>query len=190
MKTEIEAIFYDVNPDQIRKKLIRLKAKNTRGKFKMRRVTFAVPNRDIHHWLRVRDEGDKITVAYKCQLEDGLSGTKERQINTNDFAEAVTLFSNLGFRKQRYEENYREIWDVSDVEVALDWWPHIKPCCEIEGKSETKVKEISKKLGFDLTKAFFGGAGHLYQHVYGKGDSTWILDMTEELTFDQKNPFI
>ena len=64
MKTEIEAKFLNISPDKLREKLRALGAKLLHAERAMRRKVFDFPNNRLGKegaWVRVRDEGDKIT---------------------------------------------------------------------------------------------------------------------------------
>ena len=72
MQTEIEAKFPDINPDELRKKLLEAGAVLVHEERFMRRKVFDYPDsrlEKIGGWVRVRDEGDKVTFTYK-QLND------------------------------------------------------------------------------------------------------------------------
>lgn len=67
MDIEYEATFPEVKKDVIRKKLLEAGAVLVRPEFLQKRVVFHMP---VGHeipggWVRVRDEGDKITMSLK-----------------------------------------------------------------------------------------------------------------------------
>jgi adenylate cyclase class 2 len=67
MKIEYEATFSNVDKDKIRSKLSEVGAKLERPEFLQKRSVFHLPegNHLIGGWMRVRDEGDKITMSVK-----------------------------------------------------------------------------------------------------------------------------
>ena len=68
MKTEFEATFIDINTNDIRHRLQEIGAELVRPETLMRRVNFFPPQDDTSGWMRIRDEGDKITLSYKRYL--------------------------------------------------------------------------------------------------------------------------
>jgi adenylate cyclase class 2 len=81
MQTEIEAKFLDVDHDALRAKLRALGAVCEQPMRTMFRKGFDFPDRRLRKekngWVRIRNEGDKVTMSYK-QLDDrGVHGTKE-----------------------------------------------------------------------------------------------------------------
>ena len=65
MKTEYEATFLNIDRKILTEKLRRIGAVLERPEYMQRRVTFELPRekRNDSTWLRVRDEGDKITLT-------------------------------------------------------------------------------------------------------------------------------
>ncbi len=89
METEIEAIFLDISFDKLRQQLKELGAKLVYGERLMRRQAFDLPDWSLKNkggWMmRVRDEGDKITLSYKQEAYRSLYGTKEITVLVSDF---------------------------------------------------------------------------------------------------------
>ena len=79
MKTEIEVKFINVNHDDLRIKLRELGATCEHPMRDMRRAIFATPEMDEQRnaYIRVRDEGDKVTVTYKHFAELSLTGAAD-----------------------------------------------------------------------------------------------------------------
>ena len=74
------------------------------------------------------------------------------------------------------------------MEIMIDEWPFLEPLVEVEGKSEEEVKKVSKKIGFDYSKALFCPAGKLYQMKYNIPDDK--INTAPKIVFDMQNPFI
>jgi len=140
-------------------------------------------------WLRVRDEGDKITTSLKIVTGGKIENQKEFCLKIDNFNEAVELLEHIGCRKKAYQESRREIWQIGETVITIDEWPFLDPFVEIEGKSENDVKEISKKLGFDYKEAIFQSADYLYSKKYGIPTKV-INDETPRIVFGEKNPFL
>jgi len=79
MQIEYEATFPNINKNKVRQKLKQAGAKLVRPEFLQKRVTFNLPKgySKNHSWLRVRDEGDKVTMSYKLIDGDKIENQKE-----------------------------------------------------------------------------------------------------------------
>lgn len=190
MKIEYEATFANVDKDDIRERLKKAGAVLTRPEFMQKRVTFNLPaGHEIEGaWLRVRDEGDKITMTLK--IIDGVKIHDQKEINlqVDNFDEAVKFLEAASCRRKSYQETKRELWVIDGVEVTIDEWPFLEACVEVEGKSEEVVKSVSQKIGFDYSQALFCPITTLYNLKYGTPEEV-INNHTPEITFEGKNPF-
>lgn len=174
MQTEIEAKFLDINPFELRDKLRNIGATQEHAERLMKRKTFDDHDgrlRKVGGWVRLRDEGDKITLSYKQLNDRTLHGTKEVTVVVNDFNTANLLLEAVGFKQKSYQETKREKWLLGDVEITLDTWPWIPMFVEIEAPDEQALKDVADKLGFDWSLALHGSVETAYQKYY---------DVTEE----------
>ncbi|EKE21171.1 MAG: hypothetical protein ACD_7C00319G0006 [uncultured bacterium] len=190
MKIEFEATFTNIDKDEIRDRLKKSGAVLAREEFLQKRVTFNFPtgHENKNGWLRVRDEGDKITMIIKIIDGEKIKNQKEIGLTVDDFSEAVEFLETIGCRKKSYQETKRELWILDGVEVTIDEWPFLEPLVEVEGKSEEAVKNVSEKLGFDYAQAFFGCVSPLYAKKYGVAEE-FVNNHVAEITFEGKNPF-
>jgi len=170
MQTEIEAKFLDVNPDDVRERLFSIGGVMTHPERLMRRKVFDFKDGRFDQkgaWLRVRDEGDKVTVSYKQQRDTTLHGTSEHVITVDDFGAACELLVQLGMVEKSYQETKRETWMVGEVEVVIDTWPWIPTFIECEGLSEDELRAVVEQLGFRMEDAVHGGvAAAVYRRYY------------------------
>jgi len=62
---------------------------------------------------------------------------------------------------------------------------------EVEGKSEEEeeVRNVSQKIGFDYSKAWFYAVGLVYSRKYNIPVEV-IDNKIPKITFDMKNPFL
>lgn len=169
MQTEYEATFYPINKDQLRQKLKKLGAKCIKSEFLMKRQVFHPPANTSKGWVRLRDEGDKITLAFKVvewrkrpQGKAKITDQKEIEIEVSDFNKTYELLEAIGCTQKSYQENKREIWDLNGVEICLDTWPGLKPIIEIESDSKEKTKQAAELLGFDWQDAVFDSIAYFY----------------------------
>lgn len=174
METEIEAKFLAVNHEGLRTLLIKSGAKRTHANRLMRRKNFDYPDKRLEKiggWIRVRDEGDKVTLSYKQLNDRTLHGTKEINIDVSDFERTCELLSAIGLISFGYQESKRESWDLDGVEIDLDEWPWIKPFAEVEADTEEQLKQACRKLGLNLGDAVHGSVEIAYQAEYGVTDT-------------------
>ena len=169
MQTEIEAKFLNVDFDDIRKRLKDSGAKLEQPMRIMRRVLFDYPDERFQkngqtQRLRVRDEGNKITLTYKAKNDTNYA--HEVEVEVDSFDEAVKLLEAIGLKKYSFQESKRETWTHKDVEVVLDEWPWVDTYIEIEGPSEEAIKSAAKDLGFDWKDAKFGSVDTAYRLQY------------------------
>ncbi len=191
MEIEFEATFPEIDKDDIRKRLKSVGARLIRPEFQQRRVTFNLPPGigSENCWLRVRDEGERITVSLKEVNGSKIADQKEICLIVDDFDKAVRLLVLAGCQKKSYQETKREIWNMNEVEICLDEWPYLEPFAELEADSEEKVRNVSDLLGLDYSKALFGPVSILYSNKYGVPENI-INNSIPEITFDGENPFL
>ena len=190
MDIEYEATFVNINKDEIRKKLAEAGAGLIRKEFLQKRVVFNLPkdNRINGAWLRVRDEGDKITMSLKVVDGDRIHNQKETQLEVDNFDEAGKFLAGIGCEEKAYQESKRELWEMDGVEITIDEWPFLEPFVEVEGKSEEQVKAVSEKIGFDYCLAKFCSVDTLYSEKYNISTDR-INNNTPKLLFEIENPF-
>ncbi|KXJ99043.1 MAG: CYTH domain protein [Parcubacteria bacterium OLB19] len=191
MQIEYEATFSNVDANEIRDRLQKSGASLKRPEFIQKRSVFHFPegNSIQGGWLRVRDEGNKITMSVKVVDGNKIHDQKETCLEVNDFKEAETFLQTIGCKRKAYQETKRELWVIDDVEITIDTWPFLEPFIEIEGLSEEKVKEAAEKIGMDWDKAIFGAVDVLYSRKYGITKNQ-INNETPEIVFNMENPFI
>lgn len=166
MNKEIEAKFINIAIDEIREKLQAAGAVCQKPLRAMKRVVYHQDN-DDDAYIRVRDEGDKITMTYKRFIDTtSIDGVEEIETTVGDFDTAVAILDQTGLHRETYQETRRETWRLEDVEVVIDEWPWIEPFIEIEGSAEEAVRQAAEKLGFDWSEAVFGGVASVYMRKY------------------------
>ena len=184
MEKEIEAKFFIENKDDIRKKLTSSGFDLIKPEFLMKRKTFHSKTED--GWMRVRDEGDKITITFKRITGSGINDVEEIETTVGNFEKASAILNRTSFKETSYQENYREIWKNDDAEVVIDTWPYLQNYIEIEAKSEELVRKYSQVLGFNFDEdAYFGSVDVLYKKVYGVTREEFIK--VKNITFEDEN---
>lgn len=191
MKIEYEATFTNVEKDMMRDKLKEAKAVLLRPEFMQRRTVFHLPegNHVTGGWMRVRDEGDKITMSVKVVDGDQIEDQKEACLTVDSFDEAEIFLTTIGCKQKSYQETKRELWLLDGVEVTIDTWPFLETFVEIEGETEESVRNVAVKLGFDWSKAKFCAVDVLYSQKYGVACEV-INNETPKIVFEMENPFV
>lgn len=126
LKPEIEATFINIDKDQLRAQLKGLCAKLLQPELLMRRTIFDI---DDYSFVRVRDEGNRITMSYKHLDAVSLSGMKEICLNVNNYDEAIAFVKACGLKIKAVQETLREEWELDGVELDIDTWPWLPPLC-------------------------------------------------------------
>lgn len=168
MEREIEAKFLKVDKELLRQKLKSLGFVLKEPEHLMVRVTFSLPGVSMEiKWARVRKEYQKVTMALKEVTSQEIVGTKEVEVEVDDFERAVTFLKEIGLYQKAWQENKREKWEKDGVEVTIDTWPGLEPFCEIEGPDRDTVENIAGLLGFNMEDALFGSVAKVYERELG-----------------------
>lgn len=173
MKPEIEAKFLDIDHDDMRAKLKAIGAECVQPMRVMRRKGYDFPDgrlQKLGGWVRVRDEGDKITMSYKQLNNRELDGTHEVQLIIDDFDAAGDFLSAIGLEHNVYQVTKRESWRLDEFEIELDEWPWAKPYIEMEGPGEAGLQDLAAKLGLDWSKVCHGSVEIVYRGEYDVTD--------------------
>lgn len=184
MQTEIEAKWLAINPADMRRALKKAGAKLILPERLMTRCIFDHPNKRLEKiggWVRVRNEGDKITLSYKQLNDRTVHGTKEVNIVVNDFDATCKFLEAIGLKQNSFQETKRESWKLGDTEIEIDTWPWIPTFVEIEAKSEDELFRVAKKLKLSRYEALHGSVEIAYQAVYDVSEAE--IDGWEEIRF-------
>ena len=184
IQTEIEAKFLGINTKEFRKKLVTLGARKEHKEILMKRRTFDDAKKSLSKvkgWIRVRDEGNKITLSYKQLNDRTLHGTKEITVVVDNFDNTCDFLKGIGFVEKSYQETKREKWILNDVEVTIDTWPWIPSFVELEASNEKVIKKVAKILDLDWKNALHGSVEVAYQKDYDVTEKE--IDSWKAITF-------
>jgi len=92
-----------------------------------------------------------------------INGTTEIEVEVSDLEKTAELLKALGLRQVRYQQNYREEWQLDGVTYDLDTWPGLPTFLEVEGPSEQAVRAAVAELGLDYSEARFGSIDLIYK---------------------------
>ncbi len=117
------------------------------GHWLFRVQVFTNPLVGTNPYVRIRDEGHKITMTFKTKGTGEF--TNEQEVIIDNFDTGVNIMLGLGCVKRYYYEKLREIWHLDDIEVCFDTNPGRPDLMEVEAKSK---KDLDKMVGLlDLT---------------------------------------
>ncbi|MEV2215398.1 CYTH domain-containing protein [Streptomyces sp. NPDC050997] len=166
---EYEAKFLKIDVEALQDRLQAAGAERAFGKTMFTRLIFENDAVQGEQWLRLRDEGGKTTLTLK-QVTDAthINGTTEIEIEVNDLERTAELLTALGLRQVRYQQNYREEWQLNGVTYDFDTWPELPTFLEIESSSEDAVRKAVADIGLDYTEARFGSIDLIYKSELGR----------------------
>lgn len=181
MKTEIEAKFDNINLEEMRARLAKIGAVLIQPETLTRSKIYEHPTLKDHDWFRVRDEGKRITMSYKKQLDRTLHGMQEISFEVPSFEDACAFIESTHVKFVSSQEKKREEWNKNGVEITIDTWPWIPPFIEIEGSDESSVKKIASELGLNWDDALHGSVENFYMKHYDVTEEE--VDDWPEITF-------
>lgn len=169
MQAEIEVKFTDIEIDDMRKRLEKAGAHLEQPMRLMRRVNIEQPHhQEAGAWIRIRDEGDKVTMTYKAGMkkQHAIDRLQELEVTVSDFDTTVEIFKAAGWPPKTYQESKRETWKLGDGEIVIDEWPWLAPMVEIEAKDADAVRALAEALSFNWNDAEYGNIDDVYMHHY------------------------
>jgi len=168
---EIEVKFLNINPKEVGDELLRLGANKLFDRLYKIKI-FDYPDLRLNgeaSWLRLRDEGDKITLSYKQRIgiksvggETNDDGMKEIEIVVDSFDKTAELIYALGLVDKFYEEKRRVRYVLDDIEFDIDYMPELAPFLEIESDSWEKIDKAIELLGLDPKEKKIFSAFQIY----------------------------
>ncbi len=191
MNIEYEATFANIDKDEVRNMLANAGARLVHPEFLMKRAVFAPAEGCTvsDSWLRVRDEGDRITMSIKAVDGEAIHNQKEIMLTVDSFEEAKKFLLSIGCREKSYQETRRECWELDGAEITIDEWPFLEPFVEVEAASAEVVRVAAERAGFDYNKARFCAADILYSEKYHLSLDR-IDNQTPRIVFEMENPFV
>lgn len=189
MKQEIEVKFVGVDIDDVRESLRTCGASIEQPMRLMRRAV--IENewlKNQNAFLRVRDEGDKVTGTYKQFDANDETVAHEIEIIVDSFDKTIELLTSLDLHPRSYQESKRETWSFGDCEVVIDIWPWLNPYIEIEGPSEKSIQTAAEELGFVWDKRLYGDVMAAYRAQYPHLRTTDTIATIPRVTFDMPLP--
>lgn len=169
---EVEVKVLNVRPLAVERSLKKLGAKKIQSKrlrvFWYRKIGWGRGNDEW--FLRVRSYGtNKHEVTWKAKSKvDGISRRhKEINLLVSDRIQVEQLFVELGLEKYAYQEKDRTSWVLGRWRFDLDKYPKMPPYLEIEGRSDSHIREALKLLGLEKNETSSEGETSLIKGKYG-----------------------
>lgn len=186
MEVEYEARFLEINQNDL---LQKIKANGGFLKQKLTLYKRSVFNLcDIKRgYVRVRDEGDKVTMTAKIYKDPKFPEEYELQLKEG-FENGQSFLRSLNLSEKAYHETMREKWSIPKgsgkelCEIAIDRVPGLPMYAEVECKTQADLNKSIKMLGLDKSKMRFGGYGKVYVEYYGMAENE-INNIVPSLTF-------
>lgn len=140
-----------------------------------------------YSWLRLRDEGDQITLAFKQRIKPGErrandQSMRENEIKVSDFDQTTNILLNIGLIEKFYQENKRIRHVLNNIEFDFDTWPQIPTYLEIEADSWEKVEKATELLGLNYEDKKIFSTTQVYEN-YGLNINNY-----PKLTFTETIP--
>ncbi len=165
---EIEARFLDIDIEDIRKKLKKLKAKKVHPMMVYCRYVFNLQNPMEKGYARVRQEASGTTMTIKKYGVNKYAMEYEVSLKDTPLEEAHDFMLGAGFTQKAFHETMREKYKHPLVnEIVIDVIPGLPPYIEIEATNEDKIITICEKLGLNIENAKYGAYGKQFEEYYG-----------------------
>ena len=118
MKTEYEVRVLEIDKDKMIETLENLGAQKI-GDWHQKRYVYDIIPKDDNSWIRLRTNGIKTTLTFKCVKEKTIDGTKEAEVEVSDFDETNIILEQMGHHNRGFQENKRIQYVLDGVEVDI-----------------------------------------------------------------------
>ncbi len=180
MAEEIEVKILNIKVTELEEKLKTLGAKRL-GEKLFRSISFDYPDSRLDNdssWVRLRDDGNKATLAYKKRLgvKAGANdeGMEEVEIEVSDYETTAEFLRKIGLVDKFAQEKKRITWEKDSLTFDIDTWPRLDPYLEIEGSSWEEIDRAILDLGFKLEDKKICSASQIYYELAGIRDKDYI----------------
>ncbi len=153
MKEELELRILNVDTNKIINKLEELNAIK-KGDWFYKRIIYDTKPVDENKWIRLRSNGEEVTLTYKNYSNSSVDGVQELEIIVSDLDKTKEMLKILGYEPRSYQENKRTRYMVDDIEIDIDQWPGLNPYVEVEAPTKEKVEymiNMLKEYGTEVT---------------------------------------
>ena len=174
MPIEHELKFLIPEPATIVDRLRNLGGALTAPRQLLRRCVFFIPDSPHEDFVRLRDEGERVTLTYKRMTEEGVLEEEER---VESFKVTRRLLEHMRLIFSSYQENFRTTYTLDEAVITLDEWPGIPPFLEIEAPDRAMLLQTVERLELDPAEGLVGAVSVVYRRFQID------LDRFPEVTF-------
>ena len=103
MKKEIELRVYDIDKEELIKKIEKLNGKFINNYEQIRYVYDFNPVKE-NKWIRLRTDGFKTTLTIKEYTSSKIDGVKELEIEVSDMEKTNLILEELGYKKEVFKK--------------------------------------------------------------------------------------
>ena len=166
MEKEIEIRLLNIDKEQFVKNIVDLGSEKVSETLQKRYVYDFNPIQE-NKWIRLRTNGEKTTLTIKEIIDkNAIDGTNELEIVVSDFYSANSILEQLGYSHRNYQENYREVYYLDDVEISIDSWQLIPTYVEFEAKNEKDIQFLLEKIEYDKNNLTTLDVTSIYNDIY------------------------
>lgn len=140
MPIEYEYAFFDFDKNKITDTIMENNGEYI-GTFIFRVQVFIHPFNAKGTYIRVRDEGHRITMTFK-RKDNKTNFEDEYEVTIDNFDTGVMMLLGMGCRKKYYYEKIREIWKLKNTEIVFDTNPGIDDRMEVESSTQEELDEM------------------------------------------------
>jgi adenylate cyclase, class 2 len=177
--TEIEVRFLSIDSVKLKKKLAERGAVD-KGEALYRQEIRTNPRWSKGQLVRIRTRPDGVFLAYKHHAVDAIDGTEEIEFRVESSELAGLFCDRLGAVLDRVEEKRVHTFQLGDVELGFDTWPQAPTYLELEGPSESALREAANQLGLDWKTSIFENALKILENHFALPVSSYTY-----YTFDR-----
>ena len=179
MEKEIELRVYDIDKEELIKKIEKLNGKFINNYEQIRYVYDFNPVKE-NKWIRLRTDGYQTTLTIKEYTSSKINGVNELEIEVSDMEKTNLILEKLGYKKRSVQENKRTRYILNDVEIDIDTWPYLKTFVEFESKSKETIYDVLKLLDIDIKNTTTKIADDFYY------DIGFTKEMLNDLRFKEE----
>lgn len=159
---EIETRIINIDPDSIRKKMQKIKAKKIKSENQINKI-FDFPDKKLFSnkgYARIRIIHDIINdnnyyymTTKKLLSQEKYKVMEEHEILINNANEGEKIFQSLGLKLYESISKYRESYQYKNTLIEIDindidFYPY--PYIEIESTDENEAQEVIELLGYSM----------------------------------------
>jgi adenylate cyclase class 2 len=176
---EIEVRFLEIDKDALLAKLRELGAEDLGEDLLDEKIIYddGLTWRDSPGtFMRLRTRNGKTALSYKHRTAQTVDGTEEIEFEVSDPSAAEALLNRLGYHMYRTQQKKRHTFKLGEVTVDIDTWPRVPTYVELEGFSESALREAAEKLNLDWETVELRNPRKVIEEVYGisVGTMTWF----------------